>query len=292
MDTSDKLIRISLKFQPDVIISHGSIYASHAACYIGKNHISLEDTFNPEQLQLYLPFTKFVLTGDYQHPLKSNKVIKYAGYHELAYLHPKRFIPDSSVLHELGLAAEERYVIIRFVSWNASHDIGHKGISLENKIKAVNYFSRYTRVFISSESLLPIELQAYKIPISPVRIHDAIAYATLLFGESATMSEEACILGVPSIYLHNNSTYFTTHLEKDYELMYNFSESNADQLNAIAKGLELLQTTGLKEQWRVKKEKMLVNKIDVTAFLVWLVENHPNSINILKKDQDYHKRFR
>jgi len=126
----------AVKFKPTVFISHGSIYAAHAAWLMRKPHISMEDTYNFEQIRLYLPFTKHVLTADYEHPLKTEKLIKCAGYHELAYLHPNRFTKDKSVLKELGVNEDEKYVIIRFVSWNASHDIGHKGISLENKLKA------------------------------------------------------------------------------------------------------------------------------------------------------------
>lgn len=33
----------------------------------------------------------------------TKKMIGYAGYHELAYLHPYRFTPDESVLHESGI---------------------------------------------------------------------------------------------------------------------------------------------------------------------------------------------
>jgi uncharacterized protein len=138
---------------------------------------------------LFLYFTNVVFY--YEHPLKSRKVIKYAGYHELAYLHPKRFTPDKTVLQELGVNENEKFVIMRFVSWNATHDVGHKGISFENKLRAIKEFSKYAKVFISSESELPNELKKYKINIEPNRIHDAIAFSSLLFGESATMVSEA-----------------------------------------------------------------------------------------------------
>jgi len=280
-----------LKFRPDIFVSHGSMYAAHAAFFLNKPHISLEDTFNFEQVRLYKPFTKAILTSDYEHPLKSEKVIRYAGYHELAYLHPKRFTPDKSVLMELGVGENEKYVIIRFVSWNASHDYGHKGISYENKIKAVDAFSRHAKVFISSENELPEELKKYQFKIAPERMHDAIAFSYLVFGESSTMAEEAAMLGVPSIYLNNKSTYYTQHLEKDYGLVFNFTESNSDQLLAIQKGVELLQQPGIKEQWQQKREKMLVEKIDVTSFLVWFVENYPVSVNIIRENPEYQQNF-
>lgn len=284
-------ILVGLKFKPDIFLSHGSIYASHAACFLGKPHISFEDTFNFEQIGLYKPFTKIILTSDYDHPLQSSKVIKYSGYHELAYLHPKRFTPDIKVLEELGIKENEMYVILRFVSWNASHDYGHIGISRENKIKAINEFSKLARVFISSETELPDDLKKYQFCIAPDRMHDALAFASLLFGESSTMSEEAAILGVPSIYIFTNSTYYTLHLEKEFQLMYNFSESASDQLSAIALGVELLQTRDLHAKWLKKRDHMLEKKIDVTAFLEWFVENYPTSAKIMKKTPNFQYKF-
>lgn len=287
-----KMLFAVLKYKPNILLSHGSMYAAHAAFLTGRKHIAFEDTYNFEQIRLYKPFTKYILTADYEHPLKSEKVIKYAGYHELAYLHPNRFKPDIKVLEELGLSTGEKYTIIRFVSWTASHDRGHSGISLENKYKAVKEFEMQGRVFISSEGDLPKELEEYRLKISAHRIHDAIAYSSLLFGESSTMSEEAAMLGVPSVYLFNNSTLYTKHLEKDYRLMFNYSESEEDQTKAIDKAIELLQNEYTKEEWAAKTSKMLSEKIDVTAFMVWFVEGYPESAKIMKENPEYQYRFK
>ena len=279
-------------FKPDIFFSHGSMYAAHASFLLRKPHISLEDTFNFEQIKLYKPFTDAILTSDYNHPLESEKIIRYSGYHELAYLHPKRFTPDRSVMRELGVSDKEKYTLLRFVSWKASHDKGHKGISFENKLKAITTFNEYGKVFISSEAELPKELKPYQLKISPHRIHDAIAYASIVFGESSTMAEEAAMLGTPSIYLFNNSTYYTKHLEEKYQLLFNFSESEEDQQKAIFKGFELINQTGVKDEWSLKRQKMLSEKIDVTTFLVWFVENWPESFRIMKENPDYQMRFK
>lgn len=265
---------VGFNFKPDILLSHGSIYAAHAAFLLRKPHISLEDTFNFEQIRLYKPFTEVILTSDYDHPLKSKTVVTYSGYHELAYLHPNRFSPDKTVLSELGVNENEKYVIFRLVSWNASHDIGHTGLSHINVINTIREFSKYAKVFVSSESTLPEKLQEYKLNIAPNRVHDAIAFASLVFGESSTMSEEAAMLGVPSIYMYNSGTIYTKHLEKKYGLMFNLSESEEDQLFAIEKGVELLQIPNLKEIWEERRQQMLADKIDVTAFYVEFIENY------------------
>jgi predicted glycosyltransferase len=100
------------------------------------------------------------------------------------------------------------------------------------------------------------------------------------------------MLGIPSIYLFNDSTLYTTHLEKDYKLLFNYSESQEDQAKAIDKAIKLLQTDNTKKEWAKKTNKMLSEKIDVTAFLVWFVENYPVSAGIMKMNPDYQYKFR
>jgi predicted glycosyltransferase len=287
-----KEIFTGLKFNPDILLSHGSIYAAHASFILNKPHISLEDTFNFEQIRLYKPFTKTILTADYENPLKSDKVLKYAGYHELAYLHPNKFTPNKDILYTLGVKEGEKYVILRFVSWNASHDMGHKGMSVEMKIKAVKEFSKYAKVFISSEGKLPEELEKFKIKIPADKIHDAIAFSALLFGESSTMSEEAAMLGVPSIFMFNSSTIYTQHLEKEYKLVFNLSESIEDQSNAILLGTEILKDNNSFQKWKKLRDKMLSEKIDVSAFLVWFVDNYPESIKLIKENPSIQYYFK
>jgi hypothetical protein len=287
------MLQTALRFKPDIFLSHGSPYAAQIAWLLRKTHLSFEDTFNMEQIRLYLPFTKHLLTSDYQHPFSNHpKNITYKGYHELAYLHPKRFVPDITVLKKLQLKQNDRYILIRFVSWNATHDRGHVGISYENKIKLIERLLPHVRIFISSEGKLPDALQKYQLKIDPKEIHHVLAYASLLFGESSTMSEEAAMLGVPSVYLFNNSTIYTTHLQEKYGLIYNFSESEKDQLAAIELAYQIITDQQVSQDFKVKQQKMLSDKIDVTAFLTWFVEQYPKSVEQLKSDPDYQNKFK
>lgn len=287
-----KLYLVAKKFKPDLLLSHGSHTAAHIAFLLAKPHIAFEDTFNFEQIWLYKPFAKVILTSDYEHPLKSGKLIKYSGYHELAYLHPKYFIPDKSVLDDLGVRENEKYVIIRFVAWKASHDVGHKGVNLKNKILAVEEFSKYAKVFISSESPLPSDIAKYKITFSPHQMHNAIAFSSFVFGESATMVSEAAVLGIPGIYLDKKGRFYTNELQEKYNLVFNYNESEISQKQAIQKGVELLNMPDLKNEWQKRRQKMLADKIDVTAFLIWFVENYPQSFKIMKENPQYQQRFK
>ncbi len=280
----------ALKFKPDVFLSHGSFYAAHTAFLFRKPHISFEDTFNFEQIRLYKPFTSVILSSNYEHPYLGKNNIRYKGYHELAYLHPKVFSPNNDIIKELNLGENTKYCIIRFVSWEATHDINHDGMSLVNKRKLVKELSKIVRVLISSEKELPNDLQQYKFPLVPEKMHDALAFSSLIFGESATMVAEGAVLGVPGVYIDNTGRLYTKELENEYDLVNNFSESEEDQIIAINKAIEIL--TNQDVNYKLKQENMLKDKINVTDFLVWFVENYPNSFNIMQEDPHFQNKFK
>jgi len=285
-----KLLLISSRYRPEIYIN-ASIYSALVAWLLKKPHIALEDTFNMEQVKLYLPFTSCVLTGDYQHPILGSKEIIYSGYQELLYLHPKYFKPDIEIYKYLGLLPGNPYVIMRFVAWNASHDFGHKGISYQSKLKAIQEFEKFAKIFISAESELPDGLSRYQLKLPPHKLHDALAYATLVWAESFTIPAECSVLGVPSIIIHNTESYYLSEQEHKYNLCYRYTESEKDQQKAIDKGVELLKTDN-KTEWQKRRKKMLADKIDVTAFLAWFVENYPDSAQIMRKDPNYQCRFK
>lgn len=282
--------RVARKFKPDVFLSHGSITASHVAWILGKPSIAFEDTFNMEQIRLWEPFVSAILTSDYEHPLKSDKVIKYPGYNELLYLHPDRITPNENIKSELGLEDSDKYAIVRFVSWEASHDMGHNGISLENKILAVKEFSKLVKVFITSEGKLPPELEQYRFPLPATKMHEAMSKASLIFGESATMVSEGVMFGVPGVYIDTTGRYYTRDIESKYGLCFNYTESEEDQTKAIHKGCEIL---ACEEDFKDRYNKLLSEKIDCTAFLIWFVENYPGAVNLTKViGEDFWERFK
>ena len=55
---------------------------------------------------------------------------------------------------------------------------------------------------------------------------------------------------------------------------------------------ELISKENLKAEWKIKNEKMLNDKIDVTAFMVWFIENYPDSFTTMKENPDYQFNFR
>lgn len=271
------LYRIAKREKPDLFLSFASPYCAQVAWFMKKPCITLDDTetaaFNHF---LYRHFSTKILTPESFRKNLGNKQIRFPSFIELAYLHPNRFQPDPSIFNELGLSQEEKYIVLRFVSLHANHDVGLKGISFENKIKAVQSFREYGKVFISSESELPAELKEYKLNVEPDRIHHVLAFAALLYGESATMASESAALGTPAIFINNQVHKLGTIQDQavKYGLVFPFTESTEDQGKSIEKGVSILkQSQGI---WADKKNGLLERNTDVTKLLRKLINSYLN----------------
>ena len=284
---NSRLFRIAAAFKPDMFLSAGSIYAAHIAWLTGRDHITLEDTGNMEQIRLYLPFTKAILTPESFHKDLGNKQIRLNCYNELAYLLPARFNPDSRINEILGLNPAEKFVLIRFVSWDATHDINSKGISDKTKRELINILSGRYKVFISSERNLPEDLAEFRIRISAEKMLDIINAAEFYIGEGATMASESAMLGTPAIYV--NPLYAgTINDQVKYGLVFHFRTENG----LIEKVKELIEIPDLKQYFREKRNIMISDKIDMTRFLIWFVESWPESFRIMKENPEYQEKFK
>ena len=216
----------------------------------------------------------------------TKKMIPYAGYHELAYLHPNRFTPDPSVLKEIGVKEGENFFILRFNAFKAHHDVGVLGLSIENKRKLIAKLEQLGKVFITTERNIDEEFRQYQLLLSPEKVHSLIFYATMLIGDSQTMTSEAAVLGTPSIRC-NTFVGRISYLEEEehrYNLTYGFLPK--DSMAMFAKIEELLAVPDLKSLWQDRRKAMLKDKIDVTAFFVWFIENYPESAKIMRENPE------
>ena len=264
-----KLIWISKKYKADLFLSFLHPYPSQVARLLGKVSLVFSDTEHARlHHRLTVPFATKVFTPSCYRLNLGKKQVRFNGFMELAYLHPRYFSPDVGILDLLNVGKDEKFVIIRFVSWEAAHDFGHSGMSLEYKRKAVKLISQFARVFITAEGRLPHDLETYRVRIPIERMHDALYFSSLLFGESATMASEAAVLGTPAIFIDNDGRGYTDEEERRYKIVFNFSESPADQERAIQKALEILQDNKCKERYCKMREALLNDCVDTTQLMV------------------------
>lgn len=280
--------RNARKFKPDIFLSFASPYAAHVSKLLRKPHITFDDTEHAHLAhKLYAPFSDVILSPACFFSPFSKRQLFFSSYMELCCLHPNYFIPDKTILKQLDVSEDEKYVILRFVSWDANHDIGQLGMSYQKKILNTKELSKLAKVFISSEGEIPEEIRKFQIHISPEKIHDVLFYSSLYLGEGATMASECAMLGTPAIYV-NSLNAGTLQEQEKYGLLYGFRNSNG----VLEKAIELLNTPNIKQEFQNRRQKMLADKIDVTAFMVWFIENYPESVRTMQENMDYQYNFK
>jgi len=277
-------------FNPDFCIGSGSIRAAHAACMLKSVSILLESTeHSGEQHRLYIPFVSTILTPSCFKKDLGAKQIRFDGYKELMYLHPDYFTPNPAVLTELGLTEDDPFIIVRFVSWQASHDVGQHGI--RDKVGLVKALEQYGRVLITSEGALPPELQPYQIRVSPEKLHDLLYYATLYVGEGGTTASECAVLGTHAIYVNTLPLGYIAEEDEKYHLVSDFSGRDCTDETVLAEARRLLQNPDLRKEGKQKATTLVQDKIDVTAFMVWFIEHYPQSIDLMKSQPGIQQQF-
>ncbi len=250
-----------------------------------------DDEVEPLFVKYAHPFANVVLSPDCTQRSVMH-LVSYAGYHELAYLHPNRFKIDNSVLTEIGLKSGEPFFVLRFNAFKAHHDVGVQGLSIENKRKLIHLLENYGKVFITTERNIDVEFKKYQLILSPEKVLSLIGLATMLVGDSQTMTSEAAVLGTPAIRC-NTFVGRISYLEEEehkFGLTYGFLPENSIQM--FDKINELLSMQNLKEIWQTKRKLLLNDKIDVTAFYVWFIENYPQSVQIMKHNPDFQYNFK
>jgi Uncharacterized protein conserved in archaea len=289
--STESLIRIVKIFHPDLMIGCLSQMA-----YVTKitNIPSIfcgEDDYSYMRAQYHLtcPWISCMLApsstnvGPYE-----SKRISYNGYHKLSYLHPNVFTPNSDFVGEMN----PPYSLVRLVSLSAHHDVNAKGISLDILDNLIDILKPYGNVYLSTEKQLPSKYQEYKLPINVSYIHHALYFAQIYIGDSQSMAVEAAMLGVPSIRFNSfaGKIGVLQELELKYQLTFGISPSDPELL--YSKSVDLLSTPNLFDIFQNRRRQMLADKIDVSAFFTWFVENYPESKKIMKENPDYQYRFK
>ena len=211
------------------------------------------------------PLAKAVVTPRAYQKDAGAKQFRYNGYQELAYTDRRVFTPDPSALAAEGLQPGEPFIIVRLVNWGASHDVGDYGV--KNLRDVIGALSPYGRVILSSEKTLPPDLQALTLRGPRQNMLHLQAFARLFFGESATMASECAMLGTPAIFLSTSRRGYIDEQQNRYDMVYSFNDPTTGQAQALAKARALLEDPATPALWQAKREKMLNELIDVTAFI-------------------------
>lgn len=292
-----RLLKFVKGFEPDFLLG-----TDISIAHIGKlktipSFVFNEDDFEINKLfcKTTYPFAGFIVAPEYTSVGQyDKKKISYNGIQKMAYLNAKYFVPDVAVIKELGLSQEDTFFIIRLVSLTSGHDIEgkHKGIDRLLLNRLVSFLEPKGKVFITSEEILTEDLRKYQVRIPLNKMQDLMYFSSLFIGDSQTMCAEAGILGTPFIRYNDfvGKIEYLNDLENNYKLGWGVKTNEAERIFSIIN--ELFSMSDYKNIWSEKKKKLFQEKVDLTAFTIWLIENYPNSITTIKENPNYQYKFK
>jgi len=259
-------------FKPDVVTAIGGVFIAPVCKLAGVSSVVFQDSEHVS-LDRYLtyPLASVVCTPYCFKNDVGPRQVRYRGFQELAYLHPNRFMPNPATLAEINLIPDDRFALLRFVAWGASHDVGHSGFTADQKMQLVHKLAQRGRILVSVEGPFPHEFKNYTVSVAPDKIHDLLYYASLYVGEGATMATEAALLGTPSIYV---SSLVGTMGNYEELSRYGLVEAYRDGETGVRRAVALMDDLQAKSDKQRARQQILCDMIDVTAFIVDTVESY------------------
>ncbi|TLZ70701.1 MAG: hypothetical protein E6K10_07100 [Methanobacteriota archaeon] len=253
----------------DMMLSGGMPYSAQASAILDVPHLAIIDTEHASlTLAATIPFTDVVCTpACFRRSFRGPKHARFRGYVESMYLRPEHFTPRMEVLDRLGLEAGTPFSVVRFSSWDSSHDMFAVRTGLETvagRERLVRELEAFGPVFVSSEVPLPASMERFRLTLPLEDIHSLLHYAWLSCGEGAKMAAEAGVLGTPWLYI---APVGRSYLDEQ-ESAYGLGRTVGDLGSAIAQARAWLGMPDLKKEWAKKRERLISDTVDVTQFVL------------------------
>jgi uncharacterized protein len=260
----------ALRFRPDILIGRASPMMAIAAWVCRKPHLVYEDTeVSRFSLRICKRLSTKILTPRTFLSDLGVKQERVDTYKELFYLHPSVFTPDRQALRDVGFNPDEPYVLVRFVAWNASHDVGKHGLNGAGQLSLVERLQAAgVRVWVSSEKPLSPALEPYRLRTPFALAHHVLAFARLVYSEGATMASEAAVLGVHALYVNVIQSGSTREQSECYHLLYNYNDGADRYERALTQALALLADPNLLKDGQAKRERLLAEKTDINDYFI------------------------
>ncbi len=278
------LLKVVREFRPDAMSAIGGTSIAQVGFLARTPSLVFYDTENAKlQNAITYPFSSCVLVPRcYESWLPRKRHVRYAGYHELSYLHANYFQGDLDTAISNGLEQGRDNYFIRVVSWQANHDVGERGWTPEILSRLISKLSRTGNVIISSERDLPDEFAPYLYKGKVSDVHHVLAFCRLFIGESATMASECAVMGVPAIYAAETARGYTNEQEERYGLVKNISAiEDRLILQAVDEMLSLDERT-----LKAKHLKLLEETIDVAEFVADSIINYPQILHQYRRSEE------
>lgn len=263
----------AIKFKTDILIGRPSPMMAITAFLTGKKNIVYSDTERSvESLFFTKMFSYKILTPMMYRKDLGKKQMRVETFKELFYLHSNYFKPNSEDLKLVDLKPGEKFSYVRFVAWNASHDLSYKGFTNQQKMQIIKQLEKYGKVILSSEEDLPSEFDKYIKKVPHTKLHSIMSQAQLFVGDGLTMAFECNVMGVHAIFTSELTSGASDELEQKYGLLYTITDRENMVEKTKKKIDEILSQENIVEVGKKKLEKLLAEKKDFNQWWVDYLE--------------------
>ena len=204
------LARMAKRMGVKVLVGFCNPYVAQAARLRWLPSLVLTDTDTGHAQNRFLHPATVLLTPEWFGPLIRSHPCHLAGpwFKELAYL--RDFTPDERYLKDFI----KPYIIVRTVGWTATHDHGYRRQldlrTLEERMgPSYNLYHSHEGSGGKHEGSKILDL-----PLPYHQLHQALAGASQVISEGATMACEAVFLGRPTFYLNPLQPGYLKELER------------------------------------------------------------------------------
>ncbi|MFP4290195.1 MAG: DUF354 domain-containing protein [Cyclobacteriaceae bacterium] len=260
------LLYLVNKHRIDFGLSVGSFTLGTALKLRGKPNIQFDD--DPERTMNVL-LEKLTCTRLYFPPvIESNgKVGHMKALKEWAYLSPRYFEPDPSVLQPYGIAPGE-YIFVREVS---SGSLNYLNQASNTVASFADKFPKGYKVLLSLEDkqyhdVYPEDWILLQEPLPD--IHSLLYYSRMIVSSGDSMAREGALLGVPSIYAGIREMK-ANQLMKDRRMLFKLGPEEAPDFMAdVVDGLYEIQ------EQQAFRRRLAEEWDDVTDFILQQVHRY------------------
>ncbi len=279
-------MKASLKFRPDIYLGFASSACAVTSFVFRKPCILIDDTeHNSMNHKVYTKFCSCVLTPFYFRKNLGKRQLYFNAFCEQMYLRKSLYSPSADILGSMGVGKGE-YVLVRYISYRAHHDIGVRQLGEETRRSIVERLSGKYRVFVSHETY-PNPYGEFALKAHPAYMHDLEANAKFVVTEGATTASESFVLGVPTLYINPLHLGYTDIQAATFPNVFVHTTDPAE----IEKAISRLEKAEAVAEASAIRDRLEACTIDPTEFLVWFVENYPESETTLRANPHYQDRF-
>ena len=253
------------KSKYDVLISMGGISFAQVSKLLSLESVIISDDeeYGPSFYNYKYLATTLLLPESLSS--KGSNIRKFAGFKELAYLHPNYLKLNKDVLRNYGLF-ENKYVFMRLTD-NCS--LNYKENDLINFIKYSNFLiKKGYKVLISIENPLHKKYFANCIILGkPDKDYHSLIYFSLMSLSSGdSVARESALLGVPAIYTGGRKMAINKILEENGFII------NQTDFNKVLKVIRQNANPTFKIESRANMNNLIKSLDDTTNILYNSVE--------------------